>query len=76
MQMWREKKELPPIYVSKQTAADLMCYVCAIKVLDLAKGNQVIVWVHEQLHGERLHTVYPNSRLRHKSIQIDSIMTD
>ncbi len=57
MQMWREKKELPPIYVSKRTAADLMCYMCAIKVSDLAEGNQVIVQVHERLHGEQLHTV-------------------
>src|SRR6266568_3973096 len=70
MQMWSEKKELPPIYVSKRTAADLMCYVCAIKSRTLPKVIKSCGCTNNYIQLSKQLT------LRHKSIQINSIMTD
>src|SRR6266581_9252104 len=75
MQMWREKKELPPIYVSKRTAADLMCYVCAIKSWTLPKVIKSCRCTNDYMANDYIQ-LSKQLTLRHKSIQINSIMTD
>src|SRR6266571_1504706 len=75
MQMWREKKELPPIYVSKRTAADLMCYMCAIKSWTLPKVIKLCGCVNDYMANDYIQ-LSKQLTLRHKSIQIDSIITD